>query len=99
MYKFDYPYQFIKFLILLLTVTILKVCKKGAALTPEQASILKLLGIQMAKFKLVIKCHWTKGKGFHKDLDGLSDNESDDENEKDKENDAMEDEDMEDDET
>ncbi|CAH2050234.1 unnamed protein product, partial [Iphiclides podalirius] len=74
-----------------------QVCKKGAVLTPEQASILKLLGIQMAKFKFVIKCHWTKGKGFHKDLDGLSDNESDNEN--DNENNVIEDEDMEDDET
>ncbi|KAI5635745.1 ribosomal protein l10 domain-containing protein [Phthorimaea operculella] len=39
-----------------------QVCKKGAVLTPEQASVLKLLGIQMATFKVTIKCHWTKGK-------------------------------------
>lgn len=58
-----------------------QVCKKDIPLTPEQASILKLLGIQMAKFKLVIKCHWTKGKGFHKDLDVASDEEEDDDNE------------------
>lgn len=29
----------------------------------------------MADFKLVIKCHWTKGKGFHKDLDVPTDEE------------------------
>ncbi|XP_052745932.1 mRNA turnover protein 4 homolog isoform X2 [Bicyclus anynana] len=68
-----------------------QVCKKDAVLTPEQASILKLLGIQMAQFKVVIKCHWTKGKGFHKDLDVPSDDEED--NDKD----ALEDEPMEDD--
>ncbi|XP_045775214.1 mRNA turnover protein 4 homolog [Maniola jurtina] len=54
-----------------------QVCKKGTPLTPEQASILKLLGRQMAQFKVVIKCHWTKGKGFHKDLDVPSDEEED----------------------
>lgn len=32
----------------------------------------------MAKFKLVITCHWTKGKGFHKDLDVASDEEEGD---------------------
>lgn len=29
----------------------------------------------MAKFKIVIKCHWTKGKGYHKDLDVPSDDD------------------------
>lgn len=39
------------------------------------------MGIQLAKFKVLIKCHWTKGKGFHKDIDLPSDEEvSDDEN-------------------
>ncbi|XP_037867106.1 mRNA turnover protein 4 homolog [Bombyx mori] len=52
-----------------------QVCKKGAPLTPEQASILKLIGIEMADFKLVIKCHWTKGKGIHIDNDSPSDEE------------------------
>lgn len=67
---------------------IFQVCKKGVPLTPEQASILKLLGIQMAKFKVVIKCHWTKGKGFHKDLDIADDDDGDDDD--DEEEDAME---------
>ncbi|KAJ2947770.1 hypothetical protein O0L34_g9550 [Tuta absoluta] len=65
-----------------------QVCKKGTVLTPEQASVLKLLGIQMATFKVTIKCHWTKGKGFQKDLDTASDNES--ENESGDDDDAME---------
>lgn len=69
---------------------VLQVCKDGATLTPEQASILKLLGIQLAEFKVVIKCHWTKGKGFIKDLDVPSDDDNDD---------AVEDEVMEEDET
>lgn len=63
-------------------------------MTPEQASILKLLGIQLAKFKVVIKCHWTKGKGFHKDLDVPTDDEASDNDEK-----IIEDEHMEDDES
>ncbi|CAH2102712.1 unnamed protein product [Euphydryas editha] len=71
-----------------------QVCKKDTPLTPEQASILKLLGIQLAKFKVVIKCHWTKGKGFHKDLDVPTDDEASDIDEK-----IIEDEQMEDDET
>ncbi|KPJ16646.1 mRNA turnover protein 4-like [Papilio machaon] len=75
-----------------------QVCKKGVALTPEQASILKLLGNQMAKFKLEIKCHWTKGKGFHKDVDVLSDQESDKESDNENDN-VLEDEEMEEDET
>ncbi|OWR54022.1 mRNA turnover protein 4 homolog [Danaus plexippus] len=70
-----------------------QVCKKGSALTPEQASILKLLGIQMAQFKIVIKCHWTKGKGFHKDIEVPSDEEgSDNESNKDQEDEPMDDE-------
>lgn len=72
---------------------ILQVCKKGSTLTPEQASILKLLGKQLAQFKLVIKCHWTKGKGFHKDIDIPSDDEED------SPDNVLEDEEMEEDET
>ncbi|CAH4031013.1 unnamed protein product [Pieris brassicae] len=55
-----------------------QVCKKGSPLTPEQASILKLLGIQLANFKVVIKCHWSKGKGFHKHGDIATDDEASD---------------------
>lgn len=65
-------------------------------LTPEQASVLKLLGIQLATFKVAIKCHWSKGKGFHKDIDGPSDNEDEEEDDKEE---NVDDEDMEADET
>lgn len=67
----------------------LQVCKKGSPLTPEQASILKQLGIQMATFKVVIKCHWSKGKGFHKDIDVESDDEGEDEEDNVEEDDTM----------
>ncbi|KAK6321474.1 mRNA turnover protein 4 homolog [Coregonus clupeaformis] len=42
-------------------VTLLKdhdVCKEGDTLTPEQARILKLFGIEMAEFRVQIKCMW-----------------------------------------
>ncbi|CAK1544618.1 unnamed protein product [Leptosia nina] len=63
-----------------------QVCKKGTPLTPEQASILKLLGIQMANFKVVIKCHWNKAKGFHKDTNTPSDEEDSDDDDDNKSN-------------
>lgn len=40
------------------------VCEEGKVLTPEQARILKLLGKPMAKFRLTMKCSWTKSDGF-----------------------------------
>ncbi|XP_014287668.1 mRNA turnover protein 4 homolog [Halyomorpha halys] len=36
------------------------VCKEGKPLTPEQARILKLLGNQMAEFKVILLCAWSK---------------------------------------
>lgn len=50
-------------------VTLLKdytICKKGNVLTPEQAKILQLLDMKLAKFKLVLKGVWIKDKGFEK---------------------------------
>ncbi|XP_066526386.1 mRNA turnover protein 4 homolog [Hoplias malabaricus] len=47
-------------------VTLLKdyeVCKEGDTLTPEQARILKLFGIEMAEFKMSIKCMWNSESG------------------------------------
>uniref|UniRef100_A0A672GE43 MRT4 homolog, ribosome maturation factor n=1 Tax=Salarias fasciatus TaxID=181472 RepID=A0A672GE43_SALFA len=35
-----------------------QVCKEGDVLTPEQARILKLFAIEMAEFKVQIKCMW-----------------------------------------
>lgn len=39
------------------------VCKKGKALTPEQARILKLIDKKMAEFRVVLLCMWSK-EGF-----------------------------------
>lgn len=39
------------------------VCKKGAVLKPEQARILKLMGKQMAEFRVTLKCMWGKDGG------------------------------------
>ncbi|XP_017866178.1 PREDICTED: mRNA turnover protein 4 homolog [Drosophila arizonae] len=69
------------------------VCEKGKVLTPEQARILKLLGKPMAKFRLTMKCSWTKADGFQLHV-------KDDEQESNKETDTPmeEDEDEEEDE-
>ncbi|KAE8750052.1 hypothetical protein FOCC_FOCC003176 [Frankliniella occidentalis] len=39
------------------------VCKKGTVLTPDQARILKLMGRQMAEFRVTLKCMWDKDGG------------------------------------
>ncbi|XP_023680017.1 mRNA turnover protein 4 homolog [Paramormyrops kingsleyae] len=47
-------------------VTLLKdydVCKDGDILSPEQARILKLFGIEMAEFRVSIKCMWNSETG------------------------------------
>ncbi|XP_015118595.1 mRNA turnover protein 4 homolog [Diachasma alloeum] len=41
-----------------------EVCKKGQALTPEQARILKLFGRQLATFKLIPLGFYSKKKGY-----------------------------------
>jgi len=48
-------------------ITLLKdhiVCKTGDKLTPEQARILKLLGITMAQFHITLTNSWSEDKGF-----------------------------------
>ncbi|KAJ4440434.1 mRNA turnover protein 4 homolog [Periplaneta americana] len=42
------------------------VCKADQPLKPEQARILKLLGHQMANFKITMKCMWSKDGKFKK---------------------------------
>uniref|UniRef100_A0A3Q3WNM2 Ribosome assembly factor mrt4 n=1 Tax=Mola mola TaxID=94237 RepID=A0A3Q3WNM2_MOLML len=66
-------------------VTLLKkydVCKEGDVLTPEQARILKLFGMEMAEFKVQIKCMWNSETGEFENLAGgeesMQDNEDDD---------------------
>ncbi|XP_041129272.1 mRNA turnover protein 4 homolog [Polyodon spathula] len=39
------------------------VCKEGDVLTPEQARILKLFGIKMAEFKVLVSCMWIAESG------------------------------------
>ncbi|XP_061640009.1 mRNA turnover protein 4 homolog [Phyllopteryx taeniolatus] len=54
-------------------VTLLRdhtVCKCGDVLTPEQARILKLLGVEMAEFKVKIKCMWSSETGAFEILEG-----------------------------
>ncbi|KAJ1532360.1 hypothetical protein ONE63_000962 [Megalurothrips usitatus] len=48
------------------------VCKEGKRLTPAQAQILKLLGKQMAEFRLNLKCLWRKDGGKVKRLKDIS---------------------------
>uniref|UniRef100_A0A4W4FTM9 Ribosome assembly factor mrt4 n=1 Tax=Electrophorus electricus TaxID=8005 RepID=A0A4W4FTM9_ELEEL len=43
-----------------------EVCKEGDVLTPEQARILKLFGIEMSEFKVSIKCMWNAESGDFK---------------------------------
>ncbi|CAB1412849.1 unnamed protein product [Pleuronectes platessa] len=69
-------------------VTLLKdhaVCKEGDVLTPEQARILKLFGIEMAEFKIQIKCMWTSETGdlqnFADEKESVQENEDDDDEE------------------
>ncbi|MCJ8744665.1 hypothetical protein PDJAM_G00121220 [Pangasius djambal] len=53
-------------------VTLLKdydVCKEGDTLTPEQARILKLFGMEMAEFKVTVKCMWNSETGDFELLD------------------------------
>ena len=37
------------------------VCSAGATLSSDQAKLLQLLGVKMAKFKLVLRCCWSNG--------------------------------------
>ncbi|KAJ4926787.1 hypothetical protein JOQ06_014533 [Pogonophryne albipinna] len=67
-------------------VTLLKdheVCKDGDVLTPEQARILKLFNIEMAEFKVQIKCMWNSETGEFENVAGgeepMDNGEEDDE--------------------
>jgi len=44
------------------------VCTEGDMLSPEQARILKLLGKEMAAFRLVMQCVWTRHDGNFEDF-------------------------------
>ncbi|XP_053725371.1 mRNA turnover protein 4 homolog [Synchiropus splendidus] len=47
-----------------------QVCREGETLTPEQARLLKLLGIEMAEFKVQIKSVWNSETGEFLNLSG-----------------------------
>ncbi|KAM6979692.1 mRNA turnover protein 4 homolog [Aplochiton taeniatus] len=72
-------------------VTLLKdhaVCKEGDTLTPEQARVLKLFAIQMAEFRVKIKCMWNSETGDIEAFAAEDDEEEEEsmqENEKDEE--------------
>jgi len=40
------------------------ICKKGDILTPEQAQLLKLVGVQMAVFKVTLAGRWNEKEGY-----------------------------------
>lgn len=61
-----------------------EVCKKGSALTPEQAKILELLDFRLATFKLTLKAGYIKGEGFFK-ISGKNDEDDEDSDEDDEE--------------
>lgn len=58
-------------------VTLIKdltVCETGSVLTPEKAKILELFGMKMAKFRIVLRCHYRKkGSHFEQLVDGAMD--------------------------
>ncbi|XP_067826242.1 mRNA turnover protein 4 homolog [Heptranchias perlo] len=47
------------------------VCKEGDALTPEQARLLKLFGIEMAEFKVTMNCMWCSKTGAFEQLSAI----------------------------
>ncbi|XP_049589960.1 mRNA turnover protein 4 homolog [Syngnathus scovelli] len=75
-------------------VTLLKdhtVCKHGDILTPEQARILKLLGIEMAEFQVTIKCMWSSETGAFEIFEGQEEPKQDIEDNKSEEDEQEED--------
>ncbi|GAA6231989.1 mRNA turnover protein 4 homolog [Lates japonicus] len=72
-------------------VTLLKdheVCKEGDVLTPEQARILKLFGIEMAEFKVQIKCMWNSETGEFQNFAGEEESMQENEDEEGDDDDA-----------
>ncbi|KAM9814117.1 mRNA turnover protein 4 homolog [Neosynchiropus ocellatus] len=60
-----------------------QVCKEGEPLTPEQARVLKLFGIEMAEFKVQIKSVWNSETGEFLNLSGTEEPMQEDEDEDD----------------
>lgn len=47
------------------------VCETGDVLSPERAKILEFLGIEMAKFRVKLLCHYRKSDGFFEELNTM----------------------------
>lgn len=39
------------------------VCEKGKVLTPEQAQLLKLIGVKMIEFRIALRARWSAANG------------------------------------
>ncbi|KAH9841814.1 mRNA turnover protein 4-like protein [Rhodofomes roseus] len=46
------------------------VCEKGRALTPEQAQLLKLVGVKMVKFRVGLTARWEAASGEVQQIEG-----------------------------
>jgi len=61
------------------------VCEKGKALTPEQAQLLKLIGVRMVHFKVGLRARWEASSGEVIEVQGqeIANDEKEDEGEDD----------------
>lgn len=48
------------------------VCEKGKTLTPEQAQLLKLIGVKMISFRVGLRAYWTAETGVVTQVEGES---------------------------
>ena len=46
------------------------VCEKGKVLTPEQAQLLKLIGVKMVEFRIALRARWTAANGEVVQIEG-----------------------------
>ena len=53
------------------------VCEKGKAITPEQAQLLKLVGIKMVTFKVGLRARWDAATGEVTQIEGQEIGEED----------------------
>lgn len=48
------------------------VCEQGKTLTPEQAQLLKLVGVKTVKFRVGLRAYWNKDTGDVTEIEGAS---------------------------
>ena len=46
------------------------VCEKGKVLTPEQAQLLKLIGVKMVEFRVALRARWSVANGEVIEVEG-----------------------------